>query len=337
MINIEAIPNEGKSQTFLLLKESFTAKGWKVEVPYIGSAHYYVDRGDGIPLHIFSSTPPTTSYAAANLANNKYATYKILESASMPQPETILANDQLSSEDLEAFLTMHKKLVVKPIDGGHGKGITVNISSKKMLNEAILEAQKNNKSVKGAIVQRQYDYQTIHDIRILCIDYKFVGAIWRVPTRVFGDGLHTVAELIEIENASEKRGRPYYAELATIDVSRAAQYLGDTINSIPLDKQEVAVLGVANYGAGGETVDISDDLPEWFIAMAEKVSRICGLPVAGVDFMIADTPTVNSTKQQLDATIIEVNKCPALGIHDIPTSGKKRNATAQYIDYLQSI
>ena len=337
MINIETIPNEGKSQAFLLLKEQFAAKGWRVEVPYLGSAHYFVDRGDAVPIHIFSSTPPTTSYAAANLANNKYATYKLLESADLPQPDTILANNGLKQDELEQFLAKHKKIVVKPIDGGHGKGITVNVTSKVMLDKALIDAQNNNKSVNGAIVQSQYDHLIVYDIRMLCIDYKFVGAIWRVPTRVFGDGKSSVAELIETENNSDKRGRPYYAELATIDMSRAQDYLGDRINFVPTLNQEVSVLGVANYGAGGETIDITDDLPEWLKAAAEKASLVCKLPVAGVDFMISDHPTVDSTQQQLDATIIEINKCPALGIHDLPTTGKKRNATAQYVDYLGRI
>lgn len=337
MLNIETIPIEGKSQAFKLFKEHYAAKGWKVEVPYVGSAHYFVDRGDGVPIHVFSSTPPTTSYAAANLANNKYATYKVLESFNLPQPETILANDSVQPDELNAFLAKHKKIVVKPVDGGHGKGITVNVTSEPMLQRALIEARKNNKSLTGALVQAQYDHATLYDIRMLCIDYKFIGAIWRVPTRVFGDGKSTISQLIEIENNSEKRGRPYFAELAVIDAERAEQYLGEKIHTVPAFQEEVAVLGVANYGAGGETVDITDDLPVWLREAAEKAALVCGLPVAGVDFMISDNPTVDSTQQQLDATIIEINKCPALGIHDLPTSGKKRNATAQFIDYLERI
>src|SRR5690606_4694218 len=98
----------------------------------------------------------------------------------------------------------------------------------------------------------QYDHSVILDIRIATINYEFIGAIHRIPARITGDGVHSIAQLIEIENESGRRGEPYRAPLAYINLDAAKTYLGDGISVIPGIGEDVFVLGVANYGAGGE-------------------------------------------------------------------------------------
>jgi cyanophycin synthetase len=173
---------------------------------------------------------------------------------------------------------------------------------------------------------------------MLCIDYKFIGAIWRVPARVFGDGEHTIEQLIERENASPRRGVAYKEELTTIDIKRACLYLKDRMNEVVPEGQEVQVMGIANYGAGGETVDVTDDVPAWLIEDAQRAASVCELVVAGVDFMIAQVPTPESTREELDPAITEVNKAPLLTMHDTPTHGKgNRGATKAFMDHLATL
>lgn len=97
-------------------------------------------------------------------------------------------------------------------------------------------------------------------------------------------------------------------------------------------------MGVANYGAGGETVDVTDDIPAWLIEDAERAARECGLVVAGVDFMIARVPRPDMTKEELAPAITEVNKAPLLTMHDTPTRGRgDRGATTAFMDYLATL
>ena len=177
----------------------------------------------------------------------------------------------------------------------------------------------------------------MYDLRLACIDGKFVAATWRVPTRVYGDGENTIRQLIEQENKSPNRGVAYYAPLATIDVSQAASFLGDTIETVPARGKEVQVIGVANYGAGGEIIDATADIPQWMAEEAVRISTASGLVVCGVDYIVSVQPTAASTVLDLDAYVIEVNKCPSLAIHDNPTSGKPRGAVAAYVEYLATI
>ncbi|MBC7459550.1 ATP-grasp domain-containing protein [Candidatus Saccharibacteria bacterium] len=337
MIDLKTIPDEQLSQTIRIMKAHFIDRGWEVEIPYIGSSHCFITRHDGKKFHIFSATPPTTSFAAAHLANDKYGTYQALLGSGLPQPETHLLYNSDNTDEIELFMDRVKKVVIKPVDGGHGKGITVNVATAEQLQRAIAIAQAEEKSIAAVLVQAQYQHDAILDIRILCIDNTFTAATWRVPARVYGDGKSTVSELIEAENNKENRGRPYYAPLSIINIEQAKEFLGERINDVPKLNAEVPVLGIANYGAGGETIDITDELPGWLKEMAEEAARACEMPVIGVDFMLAHMPTPTSTIESLDPVIIEVNKCPSFVIHDKPTSGTPRDVVGTYVEYLSTI
>lgn len=336
MIDLLQIPEEKLGQSQRFLKRQFIERGWRANVLYIGSAHVFITRDDGKKIHIFGNSSPNASYAAASLINDKFATYQLLKNSGIPQLDTIKVSNIGSDEALE-FLNKKMKVVVKPIDGGHGKGITVNVSNKSDLEKAIELALENTKGIHSAIIQEQYNHEMIYDLRISIVDYKYTGAIRRVAARVFGDGEKTVRQLIEMENSSERRGRAYHSELASIDIERSETYLKEEIDFVPNAGEEVQVLGIANYGAGGELFDVTDDIPNWLIEYSEKVARECELPVAGVDFLMACMPKKDMTKQEIDPMLIEVNKSPLLAIHDMPTSGISRNVVSKYVDYLATL
>ena len=337
MLDMQKIDAQDMNTGMLLLRDEFSKRNWHAQIPHIGSPHVFIDRGDGKTLHIFSTTPPTTTYAAGSLANNKYATYEILNSIGVRQLETVRASETYPLDEALDLLRDVGRVVVKPIDGGHGKGITVNVTDETQLTEAITYGLQFTQSMNRVIVQRQYPHDKMHDIRLACINNVFVAAIERVPARVIGDGQRSIKELIEHENTSGRRGVPYYAELSTIDLNRAENFLGDTINDVPQAEEEMQVIGVANYGAGGELVDITDDVPQWMIDEAELVSRTSGLYVSGIDYITSLPLRTDASQEELDAYIIEINKCPSLAIHDKPTSGIPRATIPAYVEYLSTI
>jgi cyanophycin synthetase len=337
MIDLRDVSEEDLGQTQKEIRRHVIERGWKALIPYKGSAHYFLTRPDGKELHIFSSTPSTTSYAAGHLANDKFATYGVVQQTDVPQLDTIKVNEDDSLDEALEFIKKEGTVVVKPIDGGHGNGITLNVTNETELKEAITIGLKATNNVRSVLVQKQYAHDTIYDLRILYIGYEYAAAIQRVAARVYGDGLHTIQELIEIENATDRRGRAYYAQLATINVEKATRYLKDAMKTVPADGEEVQVLGIANYGAGGETIDVTDDIPDWLIEYGRQVAVSCGLAVAGVDFMLAQFPKKEHTNDDLDVAMTEVNKAPLLTMHDTPTSGISRGVMSKYMDYLASL
>ncbi len=320
-----------------LIQNEIKQHGWTAEVPYAGCPNIFITSKNRT-IHIFSTTPPTSSYAAGHIANNKYATHCLLESKGILQLKTILVKDSERDDPrVGTFLNEVGKVVVKPIDGGHGKGITVGITASNTLMPALELAMTNAKNMRAAVVQEQYDHPDIFDIRIATINYEYVAATLRVPAQVTGDGEHTIGELIQIENTSGNRGEPYRAPMAFINTEAAKAYLGSDINNKPGLNEKVFVLGVANYGAGGEIIDITDDIPQWMRDMAIAASKAIELPVCGVDFMLRTLPTADSTIDELKPVIVELNKCPSLAIHDAPTSGTARPATKHYVNYLATL
>ncbi len=338
MINITIENLHEQTATNRLICQNALNRGWRVRAPYIPCPHLYIDRGSGEELHIFSATGPDTSYAAAHLVNDKYATYVRLKDAKIPQLDTIMIND-LERDQVRAveFMERYSAVVVKPIDGGHGKGITTRISSRDQLINALRYAESGMRSLRGAIVQEQFGSYDIRDLRISVIAGKAVACVERIPARVFGDGFSTVSQLIAIENQRPDRQEAYRTKLAPIDTSRAALYLGDKLDLVLKQGEQMSVLGIANYGAGGETIDRTDDLPRWMVEESEQVANILELDVAGVDYMFSGPLSSHATREQLTAVITEVNKCPALSMHDEPTTGTSRHAVDAYLDYLQSL
>ncbi len=338
MIDLMTLDVDTLSQSLKTIREEVIKRGWRVEVFRTNRSHRIFTRDDGKKLHVFGSVAPITSYAAAKASNDKLLTYELLENKNLPLLDLVTVKNDTEIDEALQFMKQKGTVVVKPIDGSHGKGITVDIRDENSLIKALAVARKETGRTKLIIVQQQYDHDVICDLRMLFIDFKFIGAVRRIPARVFGDGIHTIEELIDRENATERRGIAYRAELTTIDRAKARVYLKTRITEVPSDGQEIQVMGVANYGAGGETADITDDIPEWLIQDAERAARECDLVVAGVDFMLAQVPNVDMTKQELDPAITEVNKAPLLSMHDTPTHGRgNRGATKAFVDLLAAL
>ncbi|OGL22303.1 hypothetical protein A2707_03170 [Candidatus Saccharibacteria bacterium RIFCSPHIGHO2_01_FULL_45_15] len=333
MIDLYTIDDTVLNQTMRLLKREAMSRGWRATLPSPSSIHIFLVRSDGKKIHSYGPVPPTTSFAAAHTSTNKYVSYQQIKEADIPQ----LATTTVRNDNMQAgvdFLNLHKMVVVKPVDGAHGNGITVGVKNQQMLEKAVDYALSSSNARYSVLLQQQYPHKKLYDLRILCIDYQFVAAIYRVPAAVIGDGKHTIEELILAENQGDARGVAYMSELATIDLDLSRTYLKETINNIPVQDEIVEVLGIANYGAGGQTIDATDSIPVWLRELAELASKKLELPMAGIDFLSCAPPKSTSTKAELDAVFIEANKAPSLAIHVQPTHGTSRDVVKAYFDYL---
>jgi cyanophycin synthetase len=274
---------------------------------------------------------------SSKIAKNKSLTSRLLASADLPVlSELLLSKKEIpSSEKVVAdFLTKHTEVVVKPLDASHGFGVTTDLTEVKDVLEAIHRAMERSR-LKRVLVQEQYRG---HDIRVLCINYKSVDSITRIPARVFGNGRDSIEELIQEENNSAVRGKNYMTKLNTIDVQKARQYLGaERIKRVPAAGEEVQVVGISNVGAGGERVNIVAQIPGWMKRMAEVASETLELPVCGVDFLVKKLPQPTSKPEDLQPIILEVNECPMMTMYDDLHSPEQLNVIDAYLDYLESL
>ncbi|MBR2589267.1 hypothetical protein IKE84_02935 [Candidatus Saccharibacteria bacterium] len=327
MEDFDAIDSKTISNSFINLRRILKERGWKnAKVIITNQSYIKVTRPDGKEIMIGGGTPPTTSYLAAALSDDKYATYVMLKSLpELKQPETILlrASDdiEIENEKLKALLKSHEKIVLKPFNGAHGHDVMVNINS---LDEAMKALAKIREHGADLVIAQQMLKSDKPETRVICIDYKFVAAYSRIPAAVTGDGEHTVEELIDIEN-STIRTAPYLSNLAYINKDAAISYLQEehpnTLKSIPEKGKKVQVLAVCNTGQGGTMEDISGSFPEELKRLSEKVASKLELPLAGIDFF--------------SDYVIEVNKAPAL-YH--PVEGKGATyCIEKFVQYLETI
>jgi cyanophycin synthetase len=219
--------------------------------------------------------------------------------------------------------------VIKPLDGNHGRGITINIESWQQAEEAYDAAREVSRSV---IVERYYKGC---DHRVLVINGKVVAVAERVPAHVVGDGRSTIAELIEITNQDPRRGEGHDNVLTKIQLDRTSWQLlerqGLTVETV-LDRGEICYLrATANLSTGGIAVDRTDDIHPENVWLAQRVAKIIGLDIAGIDVV---TPDITRPLREVDGVIVEVNAAPGFRMHVCPSEGIPRNVAEPVMDML---
>ncbi|HEY0432598.1 MAG TPA: ATP-grasp domain-containing protein, partial [Chitinophagaceae bacterium] len=152
-----------------------------------------VQLGYGIhQKRIRATIASTTSNIAVDIAGDKEETKLLLDAAQIPVPKGLVVRTEEGLKD--AVETLGYPLVIKPIDGNHGKGNTTNIRAWEQALKAFAAAKAYNRSV---IVEK---FITGFDFRALVINFKFVCAALRTPAAVTGDGVHSISWLIEETN-----------------------------------------------------------------------------------------------------------------------------------------
>ena len=197
MINYYDLPENDLPMSMRFFRESLKKRGWQAEKLCAESLNNLIlTRPDGVTIRIASSTPPTTSVYSLRLADNKLMSYELLRELGVPQPEAVAAR---TAAEVLPMIEKYGSVVVKPIDGAHGNGVTVGVKDAAGAETAIEKAMEASPDMKLAIVQPQLPVDEI-ERRVICIDYQFVVAVARIPARVTGDGQSTIAELIKREN-----------------------------------------------------------------------------------------------------------------------------------------
>lgn len=317
MIDYYSIPENELPMSMRFFRKRLKASGWRAEKLCAESQNNLIlTRPDGVVVRVASSTPPTTSVYALRLADNKMMSYELLSELGVPQPETIAVR---TAEDILPMLEKYGTIVIKPIDGAHGNGVTVGVQDLAQAKVAIEKAVAASPEMQLAIAQPQLPVDELEQ-RIICIDYKFVVAVARIPAQVTGDGQSTIRELIEHENATI-RTKPYQGELAYIDPEAAERFLGESINTVPAAGEKVRVVASCNVGQGGTAEDYSAALPAERRELAEKIAQAAQLPAVGIDYY--------------GDQVIEINACPSLYY---PTGDESAwRAVDAYIEYLAKI
>lgn len=269
----------------------------------------------------------TTSCIAVDIAGDKEDTKNLLESAEIPVPKgKIIRNEE---ELKNAIDSIGYPCVLKPIDGNHGKGATTNITTWEHAVSALAAAQVYGRNI---ICEK---FITGFDFRLLVINYKFICAALRTPAAVTGDGIHTVEELIDETNKDPRRGYGHEKVLTSIKIDdftlKMLKDKGYDLTMVPPKGELVMLKPTANLSTGGTSNDVTDEVHPSNIFMAERISKIIGLDICGIDIM---APNLKVPINENGGAVLEVNAAPGFRMHIEPSEGIARNVAEPVIDML---
>ena len=298
-------------------------------IPYIRlNKQSLVQLGYGIhQKRIRATIASTTGNIAVDIACDKEETKNLLEAAEIPVPRgTVIRTEEGLQEAIDKY---GYPLVIKPIDGNHGKGNTTNITTWEQAIKALEAAKQYGRNV---IVEK---FITGFDFRVLVINYKFICAALRTPASVAGDGTHTIQWLIEETNKDPRRGYGHEKVLTQITIDQFTQKMLDELNytleTIPKKGELVLLKPTANLSTGGTSTDVTDEVHPANIFMCERIAKIIGLDICGIDIMASDlrTPVTEN-----GGAILEVNAAPGFRMHIEPSEGLARNVAEPVVDML---
>ena len=299
------------------------------EIPFLRlGRNSLIQLGAGVNQMRFQATITCkTSNIAVDIACNKEQTKKMLSDASIPVASGDICYDE---EDLQETIDdIGYPIVIKPLDGNHGKGASINVTNWEDAVEGLHYAKKHSRRV---IVEK---FITGFDFRVLVINNEVIAAAQRVPAHVIGDGIHTIQELIDETNKDPRRGYGHENVLTEITIDRDSEELiaksGNTLSTV-LSKGETFYLkSTANLSTGGTSVDVTDLMHPENVFIAERISRVIGLDICGIDIMAAN---LTQSLKENGGVVLEVNAAPGFRMHLAPSEGLPRNVAAPVIDML---
>ena len=268
-----------------------------------------------------------TSNIGVDLACDKEETKLLLEQAEVPIPKGDIIRTERGLEEAVEYVGF--PLVIKPVNGNHGRGITTDINS---MEEALIAFKEAKEISRLVIVEK---FITGDDYRLLVINNKLVAAAKRTPAHVIGDGKSTIQELVDEVNKDERRGYGHEKVLTEISInSLTLELLKEnnlTPESVVAKGEFIKLKSTANLSTGGTAEDVTDLIHPYNIFMAERISKIIGLDICGIDIMAHD---LTKPISESGGAVLEVNAGPGFRMHLQPTDGLPRNVGGHVVDML---
>ncbi len=276
---------------------------------------------------IQATTTGNTSNIAVDLAGDKEETNGILRDLGLPVPQQLLVRN--SEEAVRAAQRIGFPVVIKPLSGNHGRGVSTNLKTPEEVDVAFTKAREHGRTV---IVE---SYIEGFDHRLLVVNGQLVAAAKREPGHVVGDGKHTIAQLVDIVNQDPRRGVGHEKVLTRLEFDHQAERLlakiGYDEQSVPAEGEVVYLRTTANLSTGGTAIDVTDIIHPDNRDMAIRAIQAVGLDIGGVDFLTRD---IAVSYRETGGAICEVNAGPGFRMHVAPSEGKPRDVAGPVIDML---
>ncbi len=276
---------------------------------------------------IRASVTGKTSNIAVETASDKELTIRLLGDVGLPVPRHRRVRSTAAA--VAAAEALGFPLVVKPLDVSHGRGISLNLHTSAEVERAFEIASEYSSSVLVEGFLQGKDY------RVLVINGEVVAVAERVPAHVIGDGVHTIAELVEIVNRDPRRGFGHEKVLTKIKLGHQSDLLleraGYSLQTVLPAGELFALAATANLSTGGTAIDRTSEIHYETREIARRAALVVGLDVAGIDVI---TPDISQPLREVGGGIVEINAGPGFRMHLQPSEGTPRNVAKHVIAML---
>ncbi len=299
------------------------------DIPWLRLNNYsLVQFGHGrYQQRIQATTTGRTSNIAVELASDKEETNGILRDLGLPVPKQYIVRS--AAQAVRAAQRIGYPVVLKPLAGNHGRGVSINLKTAEEVEAAFAKATEHGRSIVVESFIEGLDH------RLLVIDGQLVAAAKRVPGHVVGDGKHTIEELVDIVNQDPRRGVGHEKVLTRLEFDHQAERLlkklGYDRNTVPEADEVVYLRSTANLSTGGTAIDVTDTIHPDNREMAIRAINAIGLDIGGVDFLTKD---ITESYRDAGGGICEVNAGPGFRMHVAPSEGMSRDVGGAVIDML---
>ena len=276
---------------------------------------------------IQGSITSRTSHLAVETAADKELTKRRLRAAGIPVPRGTIVDSAEAAAGAAAALAA--SAVTKPLIGNHGRGVSRGLATPDDVRAGFAAAAEHHRRV---IVEEEL---TGTDHRVLVIGGRVAAVSERTPARVVGDGVSSVAALIDAVNADPRRGHGHGRALTRIELDERLRVnlraRGLDLDSVPAAAEVVVLRDTANLSTGGEAIDRTDEIHPEVAAAAERAASAIGLDIAGIDLITSD---ISRPLAETGGGIIEVNAAPGFRMHTSPSAGMPRDVGGAVLDLL---
>ncbi|MCE9572769.1 MAG: cyanophycin synthetase [Deltaproteobacteria bacterium] len=268
-----------------------------------------------------------TRHIAVEIASDKEETNRILGDLGLPVPQQRQARS--AEEAARAAERLGYPVVVKPLDANHGRGVSINLKTSDEVRIAFEKAREHARTIVIETFLEGFDH------RMLVVNGQLVAVAKRVPGHVVGDGVHTIAQLVDIVNSDPRRGIGHEKVLTRLEFDHQALRLmeqkGVTGEHVLAAGEQFFLRSTGNLSTGGTAIDLTDVVHPDNREMAERASQAIGLDVAGIDFITRD---ISRSYREVGGGICEVNAAPGFRMHVAPTEGKPRDVAGPVMEML---
>jgi cyanophycin synthetase len=274
---------------------------------------------------IWTAESEFTCAIAEGIASDKDLTKSLLKACGVPIPEGQVVHSP--EEAWEAAQDIGLPVVVKPSDGNHGRGVTLDLHKQADIEAAYHVAYPEGSDV---MVER---FIPGDEHRLLVVNGKVVAAARGEVVSITGNGRSSVKELIDTQlNSDPRRGyeEEYPLEIIDIQTNVAVQL---ELKRQELDAHSVPAAGrqVVVQRNGNVAVDCTDDVHPEVAYIAGLAAKVVGLDIAGIDMVAQD---ISRPLHAQGGAIVEVNAGPGLLMHLKPAVGAPRPVGQAIVEHL---